>query len=123
MGTAKRAKRRPRKLPDDVAIVHGPTDDGQGARLMRLRKGEISLGEIRPAVEGKPVGQGELVRLTPLAKDSPVCEVEVLHAAEPAREAPRRAHGPARVATETYRRNWSSIFGAGRASRTDELPN
>lgn len=90
---------------------------------MRLRKGEVSLGEIRPAPEGKPVTEGELVRLKPLAEGSPVCEVEVLHAAETAREAPRRAHGPARVATDRYRRNWTSIFGAGRASRTDALPN
>jgi hypothetical protein len=110
------AKRK--RKPRDLAFLQGPTEDGKGARVLRLRDGELSAGEIRPAREGEPLADRELVRLTPLQEGAPVCEVEVLHA--PASRAPAEADGkpaapgPARVSTESYRKNWSAVFGTKR---------
>jgi hypothetical protein len=102
----------------DIAIVSGPTEDGQGARILRIREGELSAGEIRPVKEGESIAHAEVVRLRPTDAHPRICEVEVLHApakqakteqaktkqAEP--ERPRRA----RVATDSYRKNWDAIF-------------
>lgn len=112
-GSAKAARALPAPralpaLPKDVAIVSGPTEDGQGARVLRFKEGEVFAGEVRPMREGQPIDHHEIVRLRPLHERSPVCEVEVLHAG-PARD----SHGgPARVATDRYRRNWSAVFGS-----------
>jgi hypothetical protein len=96
-----------RALPKDVALVHGPTEDGEGARVLRFKEGAVYAGEVRPVREGKPVDQQEVVRLRPLHANLPLCEVEVVHAPEPRRD----GAGPARVATDSYRRNWGTIFG------------
>lgn len=112
-------KAKPKPVPRDIALLHGPTEDGQGARLLRFREGSVQAGELRPVREGQPLGAGELVRLKPLHHQLPVCEVEVLHA--PAKQAPedapdpaqtRSGTGPARVSTRRYRRNWNAVFGA-----------
>lgn len=97
-----------RALPQDVALVSGPTEDGQGARVLRFKEGAVFAGEVRPVREGQPIEHHELVRLRPLHERVPLCEVEVLHA--PA--ASGRGNGPARVATDSYRRNWGAVFGA-----------
>jgi len=108
-------KRQP-KPPPDIAILGGPTDDGQGARLLRIRDGQLSAGEIRPVKEGDPITHTEVVRLRPLDAEHRVCEVEVLHA--PA-ALPKLAtsSGPARVSTPNYRKNWSAIFETKRKRR------
>src|SRR6476659_3701607 len=72
MATPKPRKRKP---PQDVAILHGPTEDGEGARVLRLKQGTLYAGEVRPVREGQSIEQHELVRLKPLREDSPVCEV------------------------------------------------
>jgi hypothetical protein len=131
MSEPKTPKPKPRKSRSkDIAILSGPTEDGQGARVLRIRQGTVSAGEIRPVKEGEPITHNEVVRLHPIDADQRVCEVEVLHdpALPPAgrddkpetpehdessaqRDAkaatsPRRA----RVSTPTYRKNWSAIF-------------
>jgi hypothetical protein len=113
------AKRK--RKPRDLAILQGPTEDGKGARVLRVKDGEISAGEIRPAREGEPITDRELVRLKPLEDGGPVCEVEVLHApAKPSAANDVKAGdakagpGPAQVATDSYRRNWSAVFGGKR---------
>lgn len=139
-------KRTPKAAPRDIAILHGPTEDGAGARLLRFRGDTVTAGEIRPAREGQPIGQGELVRLKPLHRELPVCEVEVLHASTaPARDAEsgaesggetgaapeveraaqpaRQRAGPARVSNRRYRRNWNAVFGAKAASERDDEPD
>lgn len=120
-------KPRRKKLPEDIAILGGPTEDGQGAHLLRVREGTITAGEIRPVREGEPITHSEVVRLRPLDADSRICAVETLH--EPARadsakdprqlaaraDQPRR---PARVATDRYRKNYDAIFeGGGKKKR------
>lgn len=110
-----------KQAPKDIAILSGPTEDGQGARVVRIREGgEVSAGEIRPVREGEPLNQSELVRLHPLDANKRVCAVEVLHApasqgesAKPAAEPEaKRGVGPVRVSNEKYRQNWNAIFGS-----------
>lgn len=101
------------RAPKDIAILNGPTEDGRGAKVVRIRDGEVSAGEIRPVREGESIQQSEVVRLRPLDQDERVCEVEVLHAPQqPADGKPERSasSGPARVSTPNYRKNWSTIF-------------
>lgn len=107
--------------PKDIAILSGPTEDGQGARIVRIREGgEVSAGEIRPVREGEPIHQSELVRLHPLDANKRVCAVEVLHAPAKAASQPeadaqpeaKRGAGPVRVSNERYRQNWNIIFGS-----------
>lgn len=99
---------RAARLPEDVALLAGPTEDGEGARLLRFQRGAVYAGEVRPVREGQPLGEQELVRLRPLHDRVPLCEVEVVHAPEPHGQ----RSGPARVATKSFRRNWSAVFGA-----------
>ena len=105
-----------KKPPRDLAILQGPTEDGQGARVLRLKDGELSAGEVRPAREGEPIADRELVKLTPLQPGAPICEVEVLSGpAQRASDDPAKpSQGPARVSTESYRKNWSTVFGTKR---------
>lgn len=119
-----------KQAPKDIAILSGPTEDGQGARVVRIRDGgEVSAGEIRPVREGEPIHQSELVRLHPLDANKRVCAVEVLHApaaAAAAKDQPQQLHqakpdaepeskrsaGPVRVSNAKYRQNWNVIFGS-----------
>lgn len=115
-----------KQTPKDIAILSGPTEDGQGARVVRIRDGgEVSAGEIRPVREGEPIHQSELVRLHPLDANKRVCAVEVLHApagapaTDQARQAKpdaepesKRSAGPVRVSNAKYRQNWNVIFGS-----------
>jgi hypothetical protein len=84
--------------------------------VVRLRPEGASLGELRPLQEGRPI-HGEVLQLKP-RQDAPwVCDVDVTVPAPAPREAssppalpaPSR-HGPAQVATPTYRDNWDRIF-------------
>ena len=121
-----------KRAPKDIAILSGPTEDGRGARVVRIREGgSVTAGEIRPVREGEPINQSELVRLHPLDENKRVCAVEVLHAPPNAKHAANQSHpsdqdkaakpeqsddrktaGPARVSNEKYRQNWSAIFGS-----------
>lgn len=114
MATPKPRKRKP---PQDVAILHGPTEDGEGARVLRLKQGTLYAGEVRPVREGQSIEHHELVRLRPIQDDSPVCEVEVVHDPGTA-DAKRRGQGPARVANDSYRKNWNAVFGGTKSKRT-----
>ncbi len=110
---------QPKKVRD-IAILGAPTEDGRGAQLLRVREGQVSTGELRPVKEGQPITGSEVVRLHPLDESKRICEVEVLHA--PASEKRTEQAGttlarPARIATKSYRKNWSTIFEAKRKKR------
>jgi hypothetical protein len=115
----KRGRKRAtaRRLPKDIALLHGPTEDGEGTRLLRLKEGTLYAGEVRPVREGQNIAQHELVRLKPLSGAAPLCEVETVHtptappASKPA-PAERTRGGPPRVSNNTYRKNWNAVFGA-----------
>jgi hypothetical protein len=130
------------KTEEDVVWLHGPTDDGEGVRVIRSRTGRpLEAGEVRGAKEGKPLMGAELVTLTPRAGAPRLCDVSIVAGGkvEPeaqgqaqapapapvpapahaeAQETKARAveHGPAQVATDAYRTSWERIFGGGRAS-------
>lgn len=98
----------------DVVLLHSPTEDGKGVRVLRAREGRVEAGELRPIESGRPL-QGDLVKLRP-RKDAPlVCDVEVTYE----HKAGQKSHpGPAHVATPAYRDSWDRIFGAGTAGDT-----
>jgi hypothetical protein len=89
----------------DVVLVHSPTEDGEGARVLRLRENRVEVGEVRALEEGKPIA-GEIVRLKPRDEEGRVCDVEVL--VPKVVEGPKK--GPAQVSTDAYRDSWTRIF-------------
>jgi hypothetical protein len=96
---------------DDIAFLHSPTEDGKGARVLRLRKGKFEAAEVRPAPDGQPLNDQELVRLHPREETPRVCDVEVLHEPDTESAEPEKsAGGPVRVSTRAYRENWDRIF-------------
>lgn len=117
----------------DVAILHGPTEDGQGARVLRLKDGTLSAGEVRPCREGEALTGRELISLRPRSDQPAVCDVEVLHDGKQARQpaAPQDdavtgRGGPARVSNSAYRQGWGKVFAARRrrsSSDTDRTLN
>ncbi len=109
----------------DVVFVHSPSEEGEGLRVIRKREDTIEVGEIRPVQEGKPL-HGELVKLKPRKDHDRLFDVEVLASREELRQPAALPHaGPAQVATDTYRENWDTIFGAraGGGTGRGELPN
>jgi len=97
----------------DVALLYAPTDDEKGARFMRVRKGELQTGEVRPLAEGQSLCGRELVRMRRRAELPMLFDVEVIH---PAERPMRDTLGPAQVASDEYRRNWEDTFAPHKAS-------
>ncbi len=99
----------------DVVMLHGKTDDGQGARVLRARPGRLEAGEVRPLREGKPLGKGEVVSLSRRQDAPALYDVKVEHKLEapeaPAAPPQKSTPGPAQVATRAYRESWERIFG------------
>jgi hypothetical protein len=96
----------------DVVLVHGPTVDGHGARVLRARPGQVEAGEVRPLREGQPLAPGgEVVRLVERADSANVYDVKVDYAA-PSAPAPAKSAGggPPQVASAEYRASWDRTF-------------
>ena len=98
---------------DDVALIHGRTDDGRGLKILRRRQDRIEVGAVVPLTPGKPI-VGEVVRLEPRKESPLLCNVHVEYA--PPVDARPTANGPAQVATDRYRQNWDLVFGGDRKS-------
>jgi hypothetical protein len=94
---------------DDIALIHGRTEDGQGLKILRKRQDRFEIGAVMPLVPGKPI-TGEVVRLTPREESPLLCNVHVEYAPETDNQRGTSA-GPAQVATDRYRSNWDQIFG------------
>ena len=90
----------------DVVLLTGPTDDGEGIRVVRARDERLEAGEVRPLKDGQALGSGEIVKLAPRAGAPQVCDVQVV-----AKLAELRGGGPPQVATTAYRESWDRIFG------------
>jgi len=93
---------------EDVALIHSATEDGEGARILRLRKGRVEAAEVRPAKDGECLNNHELVRLHPREDTPRICDIEVLYSSD--QEATEPGSGPARVSNRAYRENWDRIF-------------
>jgi hypothetical protein len=106
----------------DVVLLHSPTPDGEGVRVLRAREGRLEAGEVRPMKEGQPIQSGELVTLTPRSESPAVCDVKVQYKAPtsaPEKPAAALTHkGPALVNSSEYRARWEDIFGAPKTSGT-----
>jgi hypothetical protein len=101
------------EAPSDVVLLAGPTEDGEGFRVVRAREQRLEAGEVRPLKDGKPLGSGEIVKLAPRAGSPRLCDVEVV-----ARIGPEsRGSGPPQVATAAYRESWDRIFGEANEPR------
>lgn len=102
--------KKPEK-PLDVALVGDKTEDGVGRKVLRLRAGSATLGELRPVEHGKPLSpNGEIVKLTPRDGAPPnVCDVETQFKLG---DDDGASSGPAKVATDAYRDGWDRIFSA-----------
>jgi hypothetical protein len=121
---------------DDVALVWGKTKSG-GMNILRKRADRIEAGVVEPLKEGSPI-HGEVVQLharpnsplydvevhVPRARELPLGtgsvsgpETSAAGAADSSTSgassaALKRAAsgGPPQVATDTYRKNWDSIY-------------
>jgi hypothetical protein len=101
---------------DDVALIHGRTEDGRGLKILRRRQDRIEVGAVMPLVPGKPI-VGEVVRLEPRKESPLLCDVHVEYAPPASAESRPTAAGPAQVATDKYRENWELIFGGAAKER------
>jgi hypothetical protein len=106
----------PSKPGEDVALVCGVSEDGQGVEVIRKRGDRLETGTVRRLEAGKPI-HGEIVRLRPRPQAPFLCDVEVEFS--PREQRGERAtlaanSGPAQVATENYRKNWDAVYGRGR---------
>jgi hypothetical protein len=110
----------------DVVLIHGPTEDQAGLRVLRARPQGIEVGEVRPLEEGKPLS-GEIVKLRPRPGTPRVCDVETQLSRDELDRArgvasPRLGHaGPPRVTTPAYRANWEAIYRAAPPSGPSDL--
>ncbi len=113
-------------------LIHGVSADGDSLAVLRAREDRVEAGIVRAVKEGE-VGQGEIVRLTPRPECPLVCDVQVElpQSAVNAKGGSERAgaqahgktsHGPAQVATASYRQNWDAIW-SGSAGAKKALPN
>jgi hypothetical protein len=106
-GTAPSAS--PESRVEDVALVCGVSEDGQGLEIIRKRGERLETGTVRRLQSGKPI-HGEVVRLRPRENTPLVCDVEV-EVGPPQGPALAANSGPAQVATDNYRKNWEAIYG------------
>ncbi len=96
-----------------MLFVHSPAETGDALRVIRKREDVIEVGELRPMQEGKPI-HGDLVKLKPRKEHERLFDVEVLASREEmGGKSALGHHGPAQVASDSYRANWDAIFGRG----------
>jgi hypothetical protein len=105
--------RRSESPPKDLALVFGPSDDGQGMKMLRRRADSpvVEAGTLRPLQEGRAI-TGEVVHLEP-RPEAPFlfdCETDEELSTPASSRAPAMS-GPPQVATEEYRRGWDAIWG------------
>jgi hypothetical protein len=101
----------------DVVLMHGATGDGEGARVLRARPGQVEAGEVRPLREGQSLAPGgEVVRLVERTDTPCVYDVKVDYKVPAPAPAPaaRAASGPPQVSTQAYRESWDRTFAAPR---------
>ena len=105
-------------FPFDVVLVHGATADGEGARVLRARPGQLEAGEVRRLREGQPLMPGgELVRLVERPEGANLYDVKVDYAAPAATAKAKSAGGPPQVASPQYRESWERTFARKRSPK------
>jgi hypothetical protein len=100
----------------DLALVFGPSADGEGFNVLRRRAGSaaIEAATVRPLREGRAI-TGEVVHLEQ-RKEAPFlfdCETdEELSTVTGVDRGDQHSAGPPQVATDEYRRGWDAIWGS-----------
>ncbi len=121
---AKRDKVEESSASQDVALIHGVSEQGE-LRILRQREDRLELGSVRPLREGVPIN-GEVVRLTPRKECPLICDVSTELAApapapsDSAAPASLNHKGPPRVTSDRYRDNWDLIWSR---PKTDQRAN
>lgn len=96
---------------DDVLLVHGIDEDGDGVRVLRKRGEVLEAGALRPLRENEPL-TGELVTLRRRPEFPLLFDVETKVRSPLARRTDTAARsGPPRVTSERFRRGWDAIWG------------
>jgi hypothetical protein len=95
----------------DLAMVFGPSPDGQGLSVLRRRAGStgVEAGTLRPLQEGRAI-TGEVVHLEPRREAPFLFDCVTDEELSTATAAPLA--GPPQVATDEYRRGWDAIWGS-----------
>ena len=103
----------------DLALVFGPSADGEGFNVLRRRAGSaaIEAATVRPLRAGRAI-TGEVVHLAQRA-EAPFlfdCETDeelsTVTAPTSATSDRSAAAGPPQVASDEYRRGWDAIWGS-----------
>jgi hypothetical protein len=99
----------------DIAMVFGK--DANGVHILRRRSQEapIEAGLLRPMREGRPI-QGEVVSLTQRQDLPMIYDVRSEFGAPTEVEDRQTGDGPARVASDAYRKGWDAVWGRRRDS-------
>ena len=99
-----RKRAGPRK---DLALVFGPSADGEGFNVLRRRAGSVAIeaATVRPLREGHAI-TGEVVHLAQRP------EAPFLFDCETDEELSTVTAGPPQVASDEYRRGWDAIWGS-----------
>ncbi|HHH11555.1 MAG TPA: hypothetical protein ENK23_05715 [Sorangium sp.] len=97
----------------DQMVVFGRNATDDSLHVLRQRNQRLELGKLHALRQGRPIN-GEVVRLSRHADNSPVYDVDVLLKAP----ATATGKGPARVNSMPFRTGWDVIFGGGDAAST-----
>jgi hypothetical protein len=106
------ARQRPasgKRGKKDLAMIFGPSADGEGFNVLRQRAGSkaVEAGTVRPLREGRAI-TGEVVRLEQRGEAPFLFDCET----DEELSTPRaQVAGPPQVATDEYRRGWDAIWG------------
>ncbi len=110
------ASAEPKHASKDVVLVHSPTEDQQGVKVLRVRDGTLETGEIRPLREGASLQGVEIVKLKEREGSPVLWDVDVQYDGR----AKGTSHpGPARVTSREYRQNYDTIFGSSPLAKPD----
>src|SRR5579863_2308221 len=92
----------------DLALVFGPSADGEGVNILRRRAGSaaVEAGTLRPLRDGRAI-MGEVVHLQQRQEAPFLFDCET----DEELSTPRAEGGPPQVASDEYRRGWDAIWG------------
>jgi hypothetical protein len=103
----------------DLALVFGPSPDGEGLNILRRRAGSdaVEAGTLRPLQEGRAI-LGEVVHLSQREEAPFLFDCETDEELSTTRPPQQQLAGPPQVATDEYRRGWDAIWGRRRERST-----
>ena len=102
---------KPQPEARDQLFVHGLSEGGRVAHVIRTRADRLEAGMLRPVEEGRPIS-GDLVELRRRAESPLLFDVIDKYRSPVSRASKRkRRAGPPQVATRAYETGWEAIWG------------